>query len=73
MKTVVHILIVALTTTFASAQQGKVTIQQDERIADLLDIYESSNSGSNNYIIQVGFGTLSKAEEIKAEVEIDFP
>ena len=73
MKTVYCIAILAFSVTFASAQQGDINIKQDEKIADLLDIYKEYNKSSEFYRIQVGFGSYAKAQRIKSEVEIDFP
>lgn len=73
MKTVVYIALTAFFSTFAAAQQGDVKIQQDDKIADLLDIYEEYNKTSEYYRIQVGFGSYSKAQDLKSDVEIDFP
>ena len=56
-----------------SAQQGTVNIKQDERIDKLLDIYKSVNSNSDFYQIQVGFGSYEKAQELKSQVDVDFP
>lgn len=73
MKTIGYIAIMAFFGAFASAQQGDIKIEQDAQIATLLDIYESYNSNSEFYKIQVGFGSFEKAQKIKSEVEIDFP
>jgi cell division protein FtsN len=73
MKTVYCIAILTFSVTFTTAQQGSVKIQQDTKIANLLDIYKDYISESEFYRIQVGFGSYAKAERIKAEVEIDFP
>ncbi len=73
MKTIACILILAFSSSFALAQQGKINIEQDEKIVELLNIYESVIGDSNSYRIQVGFGTLATAQRIKSEVEIDFP
>ena len=73
MKRVYFIAILAFSVTFASAQQGDVNIEQDEKIVDLLDIYKTYNEQSEYYRIQVGFGSYAKAQRIKSEVEIDFP
>jgi cell division protein FtsN len=73
MKTVTYIILIAFCSFFASAQQGEITIDQDEKIAELLDIYKTTNESSNYYRIQVGFGSYATAERIKSEVEIDFP
>jgi len=66
-------MIIVFTVTLTTAQQGQVNIEQDKKITDLLEIYKSVNSSSEYYTIQVGFGSSSKAERIKSEVEIDFP
>lgn len=73
MKSLVYVGITCLLSAFAHAQQGKVTIQQDKKIADLMEIFKEVNSNEEYYRIQVGFGTLSKAETIKMQVDIDFP
>ena len=71
------LLIIIAVTTFSvmvgSAQKGQVNIQQDNKIADLLDIYKSSNESHEYFRIQVGFGSYSKAQSIKENVDIDFP
>lgn len=56
-----------------SAQRGVVNIRQDDQISALLDVYKSANSETNYYTIQVGFGSYSRAETLKSQVEIDFP
>lgn len=56
-----------------NAQQGTVNIKQDERIDKLLDVYKSVNSKSDFYQIQVGFGSHEKAQELKSQVDVDFP
>ncbi|GAB5475470.1 MAG: hypothetical protein Mars2KO_35690 [Maribacter sp.] len=73
MKTVCYIALMAFFGTFATAQQGDIKIQQDDKIVELLDIYEEYNKTSEYYRIQVGFGSYSKAQELKSDVEIDFP
>ena len=66
-------MILAFSATFATAQQGDIKIEQDEKILELLDIYKTYNESSEYYRIQVGFGSYAKAQRIKSEVEIDFP
>lgn len=73
MKTTLFFTILVCSTAFCTAQQGKVNIQQDEKISQLLDIYKSVNETSDHYRIQVGFGTFQEAENLKADVEKDFP
>ncbi|MGB5202932.1 MAG: SPOR domain-containing protein, partial [Eudoraea sp.] len=59
--------------TCGMAQSGKISIEQDASITRLLEVYKISNSKSNFFTIQVGFGSYSKAEELKQQVDIDFP
>ena len=59
--------------TFAQAQRGQVSIDQDPRIGQLLDIYREANANATFFTIQVGFGTYSFAEELKKEVSLEFP
>lgn len=73
MKTLTYILIFTFSISFAYAQTGEITIEQDKKITELLDIYKSVIGDSNSYRIQVGFGSLATAQRIKSEVEIDFP
>ncbi len=73
MKLPVIIAIISFSVAVGFAQKGQVTIQQDDKIADLLDIYKSSNESHEYYRIQVGFGSYAKAQNIKENVEIDFP
>ncbi|MGB5500500.1 MAG: SPOR domain-containing protein [Maribacter sp.] len=73
MKLLVIIAIISFSVGVGFAQKGSVNIQQDNKIADLLDIYKSSNESHEYYKIQVGFGSYSKAQSIKENVEIDFP
>ena len=60
-------------TAIAFAQKGEVTVEQDPKISKLLNIYKDANANMAHYTIQVGFGTYSEAEELKRDVEIDFP
>jgi hypothetical protein len=73
MKLLATIALLAFSVTVGLAQQGQVNIEQDGQIADLLDIYKSSNESHEYYRIQVGFGSYAKAKSIKENVEIDFP
>ncbi|NAY92781.1 SPOR domain-containing protein [Muricauda sp. JGD-17] len=57
----------------ASAQEGTVNIKQDEKIDRLLALYAEVNSKANFYQIQVGFGNYQKAQNLKSQVEVDFP
>ncbi len=73
MKTVIIILLSTLTFNLCHAQQGKITIEQDKKITDLLEIYKTSNESSEYYRIQVGFGSYAKAQDIQSKVEQDYP
>lgn len=73
MKTLIYITIFASSLTYSFGQQGQISIEQDEKIEALLELYKSSNESSDYYRIQVGFGSFAKAQRIKSEVEIDFP
>jgi hypothetical protein len=60
--------------SFAVAQRGQVSIDQEPGIGRLLEIYEKSISGAGYYTIQVGFVRQDdQARELKDEVEIEFP
>ncbi len=67
------LLLLAACSTFTFAQQGVVTIEQDPKIDQLIEVYKTSNSRANYYTIQVGFGNYEEAEELKDLVKIDFP
>ena len=73
MKLLVIIAVTTFSVVIGSAQQGEVNIQQDNKIADLLNIYKSSNESHEYYRIQVGFGSYAKAQSIKENVVMDFP
>ncbi|NDV43274.1 SPOR domain-containing protein [Flagellimonas sediminis] len=73
MKTPVFTAILIGLTLHLSAQEGKVTIQQDPKIDQLVKLYTDVNSKSGFYQIQVGFGDYQKAQNLKSQVEIDFP
>ena len=73
MKALIYILIFICLANFTNAQQGTVKIEQNQKITDLLEIYKSANATSEYYRIQVGFGSHAKAQNIKANVEQDFP
>ena len=49
MKLLVIITIISFSVAVGFAQQGQVNIQQDDKIADLLDIYKSSNESHEYY------------------------
>lgn len=59
--------------TALSAQQGRLSIEEEPGISKLLELYKSSDTADDYYTIQVGFGNYNQAERLKREVEIDFP
>ena len=67
------LLLVAGYGTFTFAQQGVVTIDQDPKIEQLVELYKVANARAEYYTIQVGFGNYEEAEELKDLVKIDFP
>lgn len=73
MKTLSMIALCTCFAHFAYAQGAKVNIQQDKKIDQLLEIYKTSLSNTEYYRIQVGFGDYAKAQNIKSNVEQDFP
>ncbi|QLG44564.1 SPOR domain-containing protein [Costertonia aggregata] len=73
MKTLVFPLVFVGFFCFGSAQKGQIHIEQDEKIDELIEIYKSTNEDDGFYTIQVGFGSLQKAQRIKNNVDTDFP
>lgn len=68
------IIITLLTFTATSyAQEGEITIIQDNKIDELLTAYKNYNKRSGFYKIQIYFGRLSKANEIQKDANADFP
>ncbi len=57
----------------ANAQEGTVTVEQDPRIDQLVRVYNEVKSNQGYYQIQVGFGSYEKAQNLKSQVDIDFP
>ncbi|MEW2920178.1 SPOR domain-containing protein [Muricauda sp. ANG21] len=73
MKTPVFIAFLTGLAFQLSAQEGTVSIQQDPRIEQLVKLYAEANSKAEFYQIQVGFGNFQKAQNLKNQVDIDFP
>lgn len=73
MKTILITSVLALSMTGLMAQEGSVTVEQDPRIEQLLKVYKKVNSKKGYYQIQVGFGSYQRAQDLKSQVEIDFP
>ena len=73
MKRTIITVIAVVWTGFCLGQSGDVNIEQDPKISQLLEVYKKANSDREHYTIQIGFGTYDEAEELKRDVEIDFP
>lgn len=73
MKALVTTMFLVCFAFLGSAQNGNVNIEQDQKIAELLEIYKTANSSSGFYTIQVGFGSLNEAKNLKAKTDVDFP
>ena len=73
MRNFVFIGIFSVFSLAASAQKGRVNIEQDAKLEEALDVYASNSSSNDYYTIQVGFGSYARAENLKAQVDIDFP
>ena len=73
MKTLVFYFFLLCSAIAVQAQEGVVTIDQDPRIAQLVKVYNKVNANRGYYQIQVGFGSYQKAQNLKSQVDIDFP
>lgn len=60
-------------TLHVTAQQAQVNIDRDPELDALVKLYSEVNSNTGYYQIQVGFGNHQKAQELKSQVDIDFP
>ena len=71
----VSVLFLVLTTSFCFGQQGSVTINQDKKITNLLEIKKDMNkneSDSDRYRIQIYPGNRSSAESAQREFNNSF-
>jgi len=73
MKKLLSISFILAFTAITYAQNGQITINQEDNITKLLEIYKTTTNQSNYYRIQVGFGSYARAQRIKSNVETDFP
>ena len=73
MKRLICLTLSMVSLAYGHSQQGKIDIEQDQKISELLAIYKTVNESAAYFRIQVGFGDYSKAQEIKQKVEQDFP
>lgn len=73
MRILFTILIMLCLSPCLTAQEGTTAIEQDERIDRLVKVYNKVNANKGYYQIQVGFGSYEKAQNLKSQVDIDFP
>ncbi len=73
MKSIMFTAFLTCSIVQLSAQEGSITIEQDPRIKELIELYTEVNSNADFYQIQVGFGSFQKAQNLKSKVDIDFP
>jgi len=73
MRTLVNTVILLCLSLAVHAQEGSIQIEQDPQINTLLAVYKKVNSQENYYQIQVGFGSYQKAQNLKSQIEVDFP
>lgn len=73
MKKIIYVIFCFALSQIAYGQDGQVSIEQDQKIEELLNLYKTALKTSEYYKIQVGFGSHAQAEKIKANVEEDFP
>lgn len=68
-------LVIVLTTHFCAAQQGNVTINQDKKIATLVEVKKEMNkneTSSDRYIIQIYSGNRGTAESSQRDFNSSF-
>lgn len=73
MKKLICTTFVLFTLLFGYGQNAELHIEQDDKIVELLELYKSALNTTAYYRIQVGFGSYAQAQQIKANVEQDFP
>ncbi|GMN12020.1 SPOR domain-containing protein [Croceitalea sp. MTPC9] len=73
MRTLLFTILLFGFSLFCFGQEGTITIEQDPKIEQLVEIYKSANNNSGYYQIQVGFGGHREAQNLKSNVDIDFP
>jgi len=73
MRSLVFIAFTVILSVQASAQTGSITIEQDPKIDELVKLYAQVHSKAEFYQIQVGFGSYQKAQNLKGQIDQDFP
>lgn len=70
---VLSIMLAISTTAICQAQQGSVTVNQDQRINTLIDLKKDMNlESSNRYKIQIYSGNRKTAEKTKTEFKYKY-
>lgn len=73
MRTTILVFLTLFFCLTSLAQEGNISVEQDEKIAQLLTVYNRVNKQKEYYQIQVGFGTAQKAEYLKSKVDVEYP
>ncbi|NKI30645.1 SPOR domain-containing protein [Croceivirga thetidis] len=73
MRTTILVLLTLLFCCTALAQEGTISVEQDQKMEQLLSVYNRVNKQREYYQIQVGFGTAQKAEYLKSKVDVEYP
>lgn len=72
-KLLIFSVIALLLSPTLQAQRGQVSIDEDPKIKQLLNIYKEGKANALFYTIQIGFGSYDEAEALKQEASITFP
>lgn len=77
MKKHIYLVLIAVLTSFSSfSQEGKITIEQDAKIAQLISLKSEmteKNAFGERYKIQIFYGNNGKANEVLQEFEQAYP
>lgn len=73
MKSLYLTVFLVFTTCILHAQDGIIRIEQDPMLNELVELYKEAQTPKSFYQIQLGFGKLKKAKELKAEADALFP
>jgi len=73
MKKIYLPVIIAFTTVALHAQEGVIHIEQDPALNELIELYKEARTSNSFYQVQLGFGKLELAKELKAEADALFP
>ncbi len=73
LKTSLTVVILMFCALNINAQEGYISIEKDPKIDQLVEVYKKVNSENAYYQIQVGFGSYQKAQNLKSQIDVDFP